>query len=438
MRGDANWQHAMFSSQTRRRLSALFLLASLFSCSSDGSPNTPTQAENTEASGQSETSGGAGSQPMSNENVPIAGDMLAPSGHTGGNKAGSGMNVTKPEMGGQGGMSMAPPAAGSSGMAAVQPTAGMSGSGGMGTPPDSMMMSYPPLEAAAIGMPKQIAMGFALAESPLWDPCTKQLIFADVSAAGGGAIKTIDDAGKVSAIMTGTGNTNGMAWDIDGGLVLTQMKGHVVRRSRSGMITQIDPPGSMFATPDDVVVRSDGTIYFSDGDFCPVGALLGYGTSRPVYTVKPNTTTLINSGMVRGPNGIELTPDEKTLYVNGYGEGTIWKFDVMPDGSIMKQTMPFATGLTDPDSMCLDAAGNIYVAVSTGIQVFRPDGTKVTLIRMSAAAGSCTKAGMTNCTFGGEDGKTMFITAWTALFKIENMPIPGLDWIVGNKRAKCM
>lgn len=440
MRSDANWQRGELSSQARRRLSALSLFVSLFSCSADKGPSTPSQATNSDSAGQAVSAAGASALPASNDKTPIAGDMIASSGRMGPSHAGSPGGVKVEEVGGQGGMSMSQPAAGAAGMGAAGLVAGAAGGGaGAGGAPDTaVMMSYPPLDAATIGMPKQIATGFALAESPLWDPCTKQLIFADVSAAGGGAINTIDDAGKVSAIMTGTGNTNGMAWDIDGGLVLTQMKGHVVRRSRAGMITQIDPPGSMFATPDDVVVRSDGTIYFSDGDFCPVGALLGYGTSRPVYTVKPNTTTLINSGMVRGPNGIELTPDEKTLYVNGYGEGTIWKFDVMPDGTIMKETMPFATGLTDPDSMCLDAAGNIYVAVSAGIQVFRPDGTKVTLIRMSAAAGSCTKAGMTNCTFGGEDGKTMFITAWTALFKIENMPIPGLDWIVANKRAKCM
>ena len=268
-------------------------------------------------------------------------------------------------------------------------------------------MSYPPLEAAGIGMPMQVATGFALAESPLWDPCTNRLMFTDVSATGGGVINALGADGKVAEIMNNTGNTNGMAWDIDGSLILAQMKGHVARRSPSGMVTVIDPSDSMLHTPDDVVVRSDGTIYLSDGNFCPVGALLGYNDVLPVFTIKPNTTTLINSGTLSGPNGIELSPDEKILYVNAFGAGTINKFDVMADGTIKKQATPFATGLTDPDSLCLDAGGNLYVAVSTGIQVFRPDGTKVTLIRISGATGSCTKAGMTNCTFGGEDGKTL-------------------------------
>jgi gluconolactonase len=194
----------------------------------------------------------------------------------------------------------------------------------------------------------------------------------------------------------------------------------------------------MLHTPDDVVVRSDGTIYLSDGDFCPIGNLLGYATSLPVYTIKPGSNMLMNSGMVKGPNGIELSPDEKFLYVNGYGEGNIYRFNVMPDGTVTKQDSPFVSGLTDPDSMCLDAAGNIYVAVSTGIQVLKPDGSKVKLIPVTATAGSCGKAGMTNCTFGGDDGKTFYITAWTQIFKIDNMPIPGLDWVVGKQRAKCM
>jgi gluconolactonase len=319
--------------------------------------------------------------------------------------------------------------------------AGTDGAAGGGAGVDDEILppsSYPQLEAAMIGMPMQIAEGFHLAESPLWDHCEHRLIFADVSAPGGGVINTLDPDNKVSTWMMGTGNTNGMAWDIDGNLVITQMAGHIARLDRKTMmVTQIDPMGTVLHTPDDLVVRSDGTIYYSDGDFCPVGNLLGYGTSLPVFTIKPNTNMLINSAMIRGPNGIELSPDEKLLYVNGYGDGNIYRFDVMPDGTVAKQMQPFATGLTDPDSMCLDAAGNLYVAVSTGVQVFRPDGTMVKLIRVTAPAGCCTKAGMSNCTFGGHDGKTLYITSWTTILKIDNMPIPGLDWFVAKKRVKC-
>jgi gluconolactonase len=140
---------------------------------------------------------------------------------------------------------------------------------------------------------------------------------------------------------------------------------------------------------------------------------------------------LKNGGTVSGPNGIELSPDEMTLYVDGYSEGAVWPFAVAMDGSLTKAASALATGLTSADSLCLDAAGNLYVGVSTGLQVLRPDGSMVKLIPVSARA-------TTNCTFGGDDGKTLYITAWTDVFKVDNMPIPGLDWVVGMKRAKCM
>jgi gluconolactonase len=254
-------------------------------------------------------------------------------------------------------------------------------------------------------------------------------------------INALGTDGTVSLFMTNTGNTNGFAYDIDGSLILAQMggaPGHVARRDLTGAVRVIDPAGSGLHTPDDVVVRSDGTIYFSDGDFCPIGTLLGYASNLPVYMIKPGTSTLVQLGTTSGPNGIELSPDEKILYVAGFGNGTISAFDVAADGTATKRPTPLVSGLTNPDSFCLDAAGNLYVGVSTGVQVLRPDGTKVKLIPITAPAGSCTTAGVTNCTFGGDDGKTLYITSWTIISKVEGMPIPGLDWIVGNKRAKCM
>jgi gluconolactonase len=298
--------------------------------------------------------------------------------------------------------------------------------------------AYPMLEADQIGEPQEVAKGFRLAESPVWNPCTNSLLFADVMGAGGkGVIHSLDSAGMVTDFMTDTGNTNGFAYDIDGSLILTQMTGHLARRDKSGVVMTLEPAGVRLHTPDDVVVRSDGTIYFSDGDFCPVGNLLGYRTSLPVFMLKPGATSLVNVGMVGGPNGIRLSPDEKTLYVDGFGAGTISAFDVADDGTATKRSAQFASGLSNPDSMCLDAAGNLYVGVSSGLQVFRPNGEKVKLVRVDVSAGECTISGVTNCGFGGEDGKTLYITTWKTVVKIGNMPIPGLDWKIGKQRAVC-
>jgi gluconolactonase len=426
-------------------LKCLWLCAVLFGC-----PGGEEASEQAGSSSEDSTSMEAGTSRGSVESGDAggappfdAGDDVTPA-TAGAGAAGRGMLFD----GGTSGSAAPPARAGTSG--SIVPDAAAAGTGsaadgggdaGMtmaGTGSTSAPSTYPALAADAIGRPVQIASGFKLAESPLWDPCSHSLLFADViGGSGGGVIHALGADGKSSVVMTDTGNTNGFTYDVDGSWIMAQMTGHIARRDATGEIKTLEAAGSRLHTPDDVVVRSDGTIYFSDGDFCPVGTLLGYGSTLPVFMVKPGASELIRLGTVSGPNGIELSPDEKILYVNGFGDGTIWAFDVAEDGSAKKRARPLVSGLTNPDSTCLDAAGNLYVGVSAGLQVLRPDGTKVKLIPINAPAGTCTTAGVTNCTFGGDDGKTLYLTTWTTIWKIDNMPIPGLDWIVGQQRAKC-
>jgi gluconolactonase len=285
------------------------------------------------------------------------------------------------------------------------------------------------LTASQLGHPTRITtpVALSLAEGLLWDPCAHQLLFVDVTAS---KIYTLTSDDQIALFASNTGNANGMAFAPDGALILVQMArpGHVSRRDKDGTITPLEPAGSRLHTPDDVIVRSDGVIYFTDGDFPPVG---GFDTAPlPVYALLPGASQLLNGGSVPGPNGIELSPDEKTLYVDAYYQGAVVKYSVMPDGSI-NEGAPLATGLRNPDSLCLDAAGNLYVAVSTGLQVLRPDGSSVGLISVPVTTG------VTNCTFGGQDGTTLYITAWTTIWKIPMMPIPGLEWSVNTRRLRC-
>jgi gluconolactonase len=301
-------------------------------------------------------------------------------------------------------------------------------------------VTYPMLDASKIGMASQVAMGFTLAEGPEWDHCGHQLLFVDVEAS---VIHQLGADGKVGVFAMNTNYTNGISFDIDGSLIMAQMggaNGHglLARRDASGAVSVLvdkDLQGGPFHTVDDVAVGSDGTIYFSDGDFAhgtTYTNVLGYTSQLPVYALKPGTgmRTLLKGDSVSGPNGIELSPDEKTLYVDGYGEGTVWKFAIGADGTPQKGAA-LVRGLTNPDSLCLDAAGNLYVGVMAGLQVLRPDGSKVSLIPIASAKG------VTNCTFGGDDGKTLYITAWAGLWKVDAMPIPGLDWTVNQTRVQC-
>lgn len=386
--------------------------------------------------------GGATSGPP--QSAGGAGAGGPPSGTSGGNAGATGAaGASGAQSGAGGGGGGAPGGAGSAGKGG-NPMTGDGGGGGSGgaDPGAGGSTSYPELTAALLsGTPARVAGGFGLAESPVWDPCEHRLLFADVQGGGGkGVINSLAADGTVSVFWSGTTNTNGFAFASDGSLILTQMGGggHLARRDKNGMVTVLEPAGSpMLHTPDDLVLRSDGTIYFTDGDFCPVGNLLGATSMLPVYTVKTSAPTLVNSGVVSGPNGIRLSPDEKTLYVDGYGDGTLWNFSVSPDGSVTKPARALVTGLTHPDSLCLDAAGNLYVAVSAGLQVMKPDGTKIKVISAPAGTSSCLSPGMTNCAFGGDDGKTLYITNWTTVYKVDNMPIPGLDWVNNTKRVKC-
>ena len=362
-------------------------------------------------------------------------DALPKAGSNGHASGGSTSTAGKGGASGSGGVKGSAGASGTGGRASTGGRSGTSGTGtggrargtgGTGT------VSYPPLDMNAIGKPTQITVNvtpaLSLAESPVWDPCQHRLLFPDVQAS---VIYALKD-GKVSTVATNTNNANGMAYDIDGTLVLAQMgpnPGHLARLDKSGKITVIDPPGSpALHTPDDVVVRSDGTIYFTDAEFPPVGGI--NFSPLPIYSLAPGGKMFVNQAMSVAPNGIELSPDEKTLYLDVTFSGTVMKFDVAADGAL-SNGMQLATGVTGADSLCLDAAGNLYVGVSTGLQIVKPDGTKLGIIPIQSSSG------VTNCTFGDDDGKTLYITAWTTMWKVTGMPIPGLDWVVDQQRVDC-
>lgn len=294
---------------------------------------------------------------------------------------------------------------------------------------------YPRIEAAQIPSPPVLVKnGFKLAESPIWDTCNDHLYFTDVDR---NVINQMSPSGVISQLM-GTANfANGMALHHDGSLILAQMGGgkggRIARRAPDGtvtVLTDVNATGGKYRTPDDVVVRSDGTIFFSDADFTH-GPYSSINTgSRPVYILKPGAKSVIKGPSVRGPNGIELSPDEKVLYVSAYFNDAVYKYAVAADGSLTAAGT-LAGRMNKSDSLCLDAAGNAYVGTEDGLQVVRPDGTKVKLLPIRSADGT------TNCTFGGADGRTLYITSFEALWKVEKMPIPGLDYVRHQKLRTC-
>jgi gluconolactonase len=131
-----------------------------------------------------------------------------------------------------------------------------------------------------------------------------------------------------------------------------------------------------------------------------------------------------------GPNGINLSPDEKTLYVAYTGASQVAKFDVAADGALSNKKTFASASIAD--SMCVDAGGNVYVGTSSGLEVVNPSGQVLGTI---SAAGQI----VTNCAFGGADQKTLYITSRSSstlvgtptmgassIYKVDNMPVPGI------------
>lgn len=175
----------------------------------------------------------------------------------------------------------------------------------------------------------------------------------------------------------------------------------------------------MFNSPNDVVVRSDGVVFFTDPPYGLPGGMeksaLGFSG---VFAVNPDVGTVQLVGRdFNKPNGLCLSPDESKLYVadtegnhdQSGAKGDIWAFDRGSDGHYTGGKL-FCKVAT-PDGIKADAQGNLWVTCSEGVLVFDPSGTLRGKVVVPEEP--------TNCAFGGVDGKTLFITARTSVYTVK-------------------
>jgi len=283
-----------------------------------------------------------------------------------------------------------------------------------------------------IGMPVQISGQFLFTEGPVWDPAKQVLYFTDINA---NTIYRLTLPNTFDAVVNPSQNANGLGLDPQGNLIAAGFVSRSVwRLAGSNMQTlAASYQGMKLNSPDDIIARSDGVIYFTDPVFGIDGSQ-GFPrqtqelTEQGVYRLATDGTLHVEDQTMSAPNGVELSPDERTLYVSYTSTAQVYAFAVAADGSLSDKKL-FASGVSIADSMCVDAAGNVYVASLRGIAVLGPDGANLGTIAMSQVP--------TNAAFGGPDQKTLFITARTALigtptagnaslYRIDNMPIPGL------------
>jgi gluconolactonase len=274
---------------------------------------------------------------------------------------------------------------------------------------------------------EKLAGGFQFTEGPLWFSAG-HLWFSDVQ---GNVVRQWSPDGVIEILRSGGYDgtdapadafigPNGMIAGEDGSVLLCQHGNRrIVRISADGSIsTLVDRfEGKRLNSPNDLVYKSDGALYFTDppyglpgGDNDPAKEIPHNG----VYRLANGRLELIVKDMTR-PNGLAFSPDEKVLYVaNSDEKRKVWmRYDVQPDGTVANgRIFADVTRITEnglPDGMKLDVKGNIYATGPGGVWIFSPEGKHLGTIKPPETPA--------NCNWGG-DGRSLYITARTGLYRI--------------------
>ena len=265
------------------------------------------------------------------------------------------------------------------------------------------------------------------AEGPLWWKEGGYLLFSDIHNSK--RMKYTPGQG-VTLFSEPTDRANGLTRDLQGRLLACEHDTRrVTRLELDGSLTVLANSfqGRRLNRPNDVVVKSDGAIYFTDPWTAPNPQEQWDLTFAGVYRLTPDlgTLTLLVNDFIL-PNGLAFSPDESVLYINDSRRGHIRAFDMLPNGTLARQTDRVFSDLRGsepgvPDGMKVDTAGNVYCGGSGGIWILDPQGKKLGRIVHGQPA-------TTNIGFGGDDWKTLFFTSRVHLgavnVKIAGVPVP--------------
>jgi gluconolactonase len=265
------------------------------------------------------------------------------------------------------------------------------------------------------------------AEGPVWWKESGYLVFSDIH--NNKRLKYEPDKG-VSLVLEPTNRANGLTRDLQGRLLACEHDSRrVTRQEKDGSITVVANSfqGRQLNRPNDVVVKSDGSIYFTDPWTSPNAPQQWDLTFSGVYRITPDlgTMSLLIDNFVL-PNGLAFSRDEKVLYINDSRRGHIRAFDLLPNGTLAKHTDRVFVELRGdepgvPDGMKVDVEGNVYCGGAGGIWIMDPTGKKLGRVVHGAPA-------TTNIAFGGDDWKTLYFTSRNHLgsikVKIPGIPVP--------------
>ena len=265
------------------------------------------------------------------------------------------------------------------------------------------------------------------AEGPLWWKEGGYLLFSDIH---NNKRMKYEPGRGVSLLLEPTNRANGLTRDLQGRLVACEHDSRrVTRQEADGNITVIANSfqGRQLNRPNDVVVKSDGAIYFTDPWTSPNAPNQWDLTFSGVYRVSPDlgTLSLLADDFIV-PDGLAFSPDESVLYINDSRRGHIRAFEVAPNGTLVKASDHVFVDLRGaepgvPDGMKVDVEGNVYCGGAGGLWIIDPKGKKLGRIVHGAPA-------TTNLAFGGADWKTLYFTSRNHLgsvnVKIAGIPVP--------------
>ncbi len=261
--------------------------------------------------------------------------------------------------------------------------------------------------------------GCRWAEGPLYLPAWRQLIWSDIP---NDRILRWDEAtGTVGVFRTPAGHSNGNTLDPRGRLVTCEQGNRRVTRTEpDGTVTVLADryDGKRLNSPNDSVVRSDGTIWFSDPDFGITSDYEGHRAESEigacnVYRIDPATQEVrLAADGFAGPNGVILSRDEKQLYVSDSRSARIHVFDIREDGTLSDgKVFAAARGDVHFDNIRFDDEGRLWAAaLDDGVHCYDPDGTLIGRLRLPEP--------VSNIAFGGAKNNRLFITATTSLYSL--------------------
>jgi gluconolactonase len=275
---------------------------------------------------------------------------------------------------------------------------------------DQTSFSQSPIPQSAVV--EKLRTGFLQPEGPVWKDGVG-LLFSDIQANKIYRWSPVDSS--LVTYLNPSDSSNGLTFDKQGRLILTQMaKRRVARQELDGTITPLASlyNGKKFNSPNDLVVKSDGSIFFTDPDFnIPVGQTSEL-KFQGIYRIGPSGLITLLDKSLNKPNGICFSLDENKLFVNESAKDSIYVWDVVNDSTLANKR-PFykipASGYAD--GMKVDADSNIYCTGPGGVWIVSPTGTGIGKISTSPDNPS-------NCAWGDADRNTLYITAKNSLYRM--------------------